>query len=245
VSKGGTYMGKTTICLNGRLIEGDLVVAAPSSDYSCLIGRVKGIYYVGTPEHDEMTGNPTDDILVDFNNDYGSQRLKEIEEKFRDLYEDDTKTLNDISIDEVVMGPSELLRIDTEKVGEKYYASLLDSEARTAEWCFNELLNFTNSRPKGTVYTVNIEVLEDDLILKEEVEFNSECSAYEYACERYAKLRETFKYSTEDGWEDMTDRSRGFFACSRKPNSPKKSFTVQVQTCRWIKADINKEDAND
>jgi len=33
-------MCKQTICLYGRLKEGDLVVAAPFSDYSCLIAAI-------------------------------------------------------------------------------------------------------------------------------------------------------------------------------------------------------------
>ena len=236
-------MEKQTICLNGKLREGDLVVAAPSSDYNALIGRVTGIYYVGTPEHDEMTENATDDVLVDFSNDYTDRRISEIEEQFRDLYEDEEKTFDELPIDSVVMAPSELLRIDVEKVGNKYFESLLSSEARASEWCFSELLNFTNSQPKGTVYEVSVSYRLNGEEFYKEFEFNSECSAYESACEEYVGVLEKF-----DGIPGAY-RSAGEFCDSlfftggiKSDAEVKDCFAVRLSRHRWVKIENKKED---
>ena len=229
-------MEKQTICLNGRLREGDLVVAAPGGDYGGLIGRVKGIYYVGTPEHDEMTENPTDDVLVDFYNDYSDRRIKEIEEQFRDLYDDDTKTYDEIAIDEVVMAPSELLRIDMQKVCEKYYSYLLGSEARTAEWCFNELRNFTNSQPKGMIYEVVASYRFKGEEGYQEFEFNSECSSYECACEQYVEMLEKFD-GQPDSYRYAGERGDSlFFAGGIHSDSDQKDcYYVRLNKYRWMK----------
>lgn len=229
-------MDKQTICINGKLKESDLVVAAPNSDYSTLIGRVKGIYYVGTPEHDEMTDNPTDDVLVDFSNDYSDQRIKEIEEQFRDLYDDDTKIFDELAIDEVVMSPSELLRIDIQKVSEKYYAYLLGSEARTAEWCFNERMNFTNSRPKGMVYEVVASYRFKGEEGYREFEFNTECSAYECACEQYVEMLEKFD-GQPDSYRYAGERCDSLFFAGgiHSDSDVKDCYSVRINCYRWIK----------
>jgi hypothetical protein len=236
-------MDKQTICLNGRLKEGDLVVAAPGGDYGCLIGLVKGIYYVGTPEHDAMTENPTDDVLVDFSNDYGDKRIEEIVEQFRDLYDDDEKTYDDIAIDEVVMSPDELLRIDMEKVGEKYYNSLLDSEARTAEWCFNELRNFINRQPKGTVYEVVVSFRLNDEDIQLEYEFNTECSAYECACRQYVNMLEKFG-GQQGSYNYAGERGDSLFFAGgiRSDVDPKDCYSVRLNKYRWMKIKKTLED---
>ena len=229
-------MEKQTICLNGRLKEGDLVVAAPNGDYSCLIGCVKGICYVGTPEHDEMTDNPTDDVLVDFSNDYSDKRLVAIVEQFRCLYEDDEKTLEDIGFDSIVMSPSELLKIDIEKVGEKYYSALLDSEIQTAEWCFIEFQNFIASRPRAMVYEVVTSYRLEGEEVCEKLEFNTECSAYEYACEQYVQMLEKF-----DGLPNSyrcageTGDSLFFAGGIKTDDNNKDCYSVRLNKYRWIK----------
>jgi len=228
-------MEKQTICLNGRLREGDLVVAAPNGDYSCLIGRVKGIYYVGTPEHDEMTDNPTDDVLVDFSNDYSDNRITEIVEHFRELYEDDEKVFDDLPIDSVVMAPSDLIRIDMEKVGRDYYNSLLEAEARTSEWCFTELLNYTHSQPKRTVYEVTISCCVEGENRNESMEFNTECSAYECASEWFFEMMDKI-----GGWpahNGTVSRNNGLLCASGKFTGEGDSdfYNIRMERHRWIK----------
>jgi len=237
-------MEKHTICLNGKLIEGDLVVTAPCSDYSGLIGRVLAIYYVGTKEHDEMTDNDTDDVLVDFTNNYSEKRIAEIEEQFRDLYDDDEKVFEELPIDSVVMAPSELIRIEPDSVNDRYMQILLDSDARTADWCFNQLLNFTNAQPKSTVYTVTVATRFDSEGSNEEKEFNTECSAYEYACEKYHELlEENIRYAlNHDKWFLSIERSNGFSVCGELRGEEKTScFAIHMTRYRWIKTEKTRE----
>jgi len=236
-------MEKTTICLNGKLKEGDIVVVAPCSDYSALIGCVKGIYYVGTEEHYKMTDNATDSVMVDFYNDYSDKRIAEIEEQFRDLYDDDEKSYDELPIDETIMAPSELLRIDLDKIGEDYYKSLLNSEARTAEWCFNELLNYTHSQPKGTVYEVTISCCVDGENTSESQEFNTKCAAYEYACGWYAEMMEKFGLA----YNGKAERNEGYFrACGTFESVDIPDYySIQMDRHRWIKVEKPQEDRND
>jgi hypothetical protein len=104
-------MDSTTICLNGELKPGDLVLSAPDEDYACLVGTVLAINKVGTPEHDAETENTTDAIHVDFmNSDYSEERIREIEEMFSDLY-GMPKKLEECPIDDTIMSPDSLIRI--------------------------------------------------------------------------------------------------------------------------------------
>ncbi|MDR0286814.1 MAG: hypothetical protein LBI03_03775 [Clostridiales bacterium] len=239
-------MEKTTVCLNGKLREGDFVVIAPNTTYGTLIGYVKAINYVGTPEHDEITNNVTDDVLVDFENDYSEQRIKEIEEQFRDLYDDDTKIFDELPLDLVVMAPNELLRIDIEKIGEKYYKTLLDSEARTAAWCFNALQNFVNSQPKAMVYEVVVSYRCKDEEGYQEFQFNTECSAYDCACEQYAKILEKFdgqpnsyRYAGERG--DSLFFAGGIHSGSDESDC----YYVRLNKYRWFKAEKQQKETKD
>ena len=56
----------TSTCLNGELRIGDMVISNGSSDYAFLLGVVIEIVKLGTPEHEEETGNDTDNIHVNF-----------------------------------------------------------------------------------------------------------------------------------------------------------------------------------
>ena len=239
-------MEKTTICLNGKLKEGDLVVAAPGGDYGCLIGRVKSICYLGTLEHDEMTDNHTDDILVDFINDYSDQRIKEIEEQFRDLYDDDTKTFEELAIDEVIMAPNELMRIDIQKVSEKYYSYLLGSETRTAEWCFNELRNFINSQPKGMVYEVISSFRYKGEEGYQEFVFNTECSAYECACEQFVEMLEKFD-GKQGSYRHAEERGDSLIYTGgiRSDNDEKDCYSIRMNRYQLVKAPKAQEEQND
>lgn len=104
-------MDSMTICLNGELKQGDLVLSTPDEDYACLVGTVLAINKVGTPEHDAETENTTDDIHVDFmNSDYSEERIREIEEMFSNLY-GTPKTFEECPIDDTIMSPDTLIRI--------------------------------------------------------------------------------------------------------------------------------------
>ena len=203
-------MDKTTICLNGTIRVGDIVVVTPNDDYCALIGCVTGIYYAGTPEHDEMTNNATDNVLVDFSNDYSDQRIAVIETQFRDLYDDDEKAFDELPIDSVVMAPCALLKIDPDKVGKDYFNALLDSEARTAEWCFNELLNFINSQPKKTTYEVAVSYRFKGETFNQETDFNTECAAYDFVCRKYVEMIEKFS-ELPNAYNSTVEREKSFF----------------------------------
>ena len=104
-------MDSMTICLNGELKQGDLVLSTPDEDYACLVGTVLAINKVGTPEHDAETENTTDDIHVDFmNSDYSEERIREIEEMFSNLYRT-PRTFEECPIDDTIMSPDTLIRI--------------------------------------------------------------------------------------------------------------------------------------
>ena len=104
-------MESTSICMNGELKPGDLVLSSPDEDYACLVGTVLSINKPGTPEHDAETENTTDAIHVDFmNSDYSENRIHEIEEMFGDLYGTPRK-FEDCPIDDTIMSPDTLVRI--------------------------------------------------------------------------------------------------------------------------------------
>jgi len=101
----------TTICINGKLCVGDLVISTPDDDYACLIGTVLAINPVGTPEHDAETENETDDIHVNFMAmEYPRRRMKEIAAMFSDLYVE-KKDFWECPIDDTIMSPECLIRI--------------------------------------------------------------------------------------------------------------------------------------
>ena len=219
------------------------MVAAPNGDYGCLIGIVKEICHVGTPEHDEMTDNQTDSVVVDFSNEYGEKRIEEIVGQFRDLFNDDEKTYDDIAIDLVVMAPDELLKIDMEMVGVKYYNSLLDSEARAASWCFCELQNFSNSQPKGVVYSVTVTCRINGEAIVQEFDRNTECSAYEYACRRFTEILDEFGQKATVSGNTKGRGCESFYAGGitiTKDNLT--SCNITMNRYRWIKLAKTQED---
>lgn len=101
----------TTICLNGELKPGDLVLSTPDEDYACLVGTVLSISKLGTPEHAAETENDTDGVHVNFmDSDYSEQRITEIEEMFSNLY-GYPKPFAECPIDDTIMAPDTLIRI--------------------------------------------------------------------------------------------------------------------------------------
>lgn len=130
----------TTKCINGTIAVGDMVVSTPDDEYGCLVGRVKEIALVGTPEHD-ATENDTDDVYVDFSQvDYSDKRIKEIEELFSEIY-DEPRSIEECAIDEVVMDPDCLIRItDMDGAG---LNNLLESGYNAACYCYGVLSSLT------------------------------------------------------------------------------------------------------
>ena len=127
-----------TRCLNGTLAVGDTVVSITSEEFGGLIGIVTEIKPLGSEDRD--TENDTDDVYVDFENDYSERRISEIVAEFRDLYQDPKKDWNDCCLDLMIMAPEMLLKIDLKKISKERYEMLLDSEAAVSRWCIQELL---------------------------------------------------------------------------------------------------------
>ena len=133
----------TSICINGEIKPGDLVLSSPTNDYACLVGRVLSIEKKGTPEHD--TENPGDDIHVNFTEaDYSQSRFVEIDRMLGELYGRPTTPgiWPPIDVDDAIMAPDMLIRItdidrsfltwitDSQKNAETYWNM---AEARTTK----------------------------------------------------------------------------------------------------------------
>lgn len=119
-----------TKCINGELQIGDTVVSLPYEDYGGLIGIVTDIKPLGSPDRD--TENETDDVYVDFENEYSSYRVEEILNVFRELYGDSEKEWVDCALDMVIMPPDVLLKIDWTKISEQEYRNMLLLEKHVA-----------------------------------------------------------------------------------------------------------------
>jgi len=95
----------TTVCVNGELKPGDLVLSTPDEDYACLVGTVLSINKLGTPEHAAETENDADAVHVNFMDaDYSERRITEIEEMFSELY-GMPKPFGECPIDDTIMVP--------------------------------------------------------------------------------------------------------------------------------------------
>ena len=127
-----------TKCINGELQIGDTVVSLPCEDYGGLIGVVTDIKPLGSPDRD--TENETDDVYVDFENEYSSYRVEELLNDFRELYGDPEKEWADCALDMVIMPPDVLLKIDWTKISEQEYRNMLLLEKHVANWCIKTLL---------------------------------------------------------------------------------------------------------
>ena len=110
-------------CLNGKLQVGDMVLSIPACDYPNMVGVVIEIHPLGSPEHD--SGNPEDDVLVNFNERYFPQRVRELEKHFSRLYGIE-KTFEELPLDSVIMSPTTLLRITG--IGEEVLQGILAFE---------------------------------------------------------------------------------------------------------------------
>ena len=132
----------TTKCINGNIHAGDLVISTPDDEYSCLIGRIKNINLLGTPEHEAETANKTDDVHVNFFEfDYSKKRRIEIAEQFTQLY-GEKKKFYDCPLDDVVMAPCCLIRITD--IDETLLNYLLQSGYNAACYCYGILSGLTS-----------------------------------------------------------------------------------------------------
>lgn len=135
----------STKCVNGTLRVGDTVVSTPTDEYGCLVGNVTAIDILGTPEHE--TDNESDDIHVDFENDYSDVRIAELEMQFSGLFSNPMH-YNEIPLDDVIMESSDLMLfkdITTDKL-----LWLLKKEVNVATYCYMELIRVMHE--SGTLY---------------------------------------------------------------------------------------------
>lgn len=198
-----------TICLNGALKVGDTVLSTPISEYSCLVGVVTDIHPLGSKKHDEETENYTDDVWVDFSNNYSNQRQAEILDCFQRLYEDPKKTFDDICW-EVIMAPCELIRLDQEIIKSDYLQnSLLNAEATASAYAFAKCLEVC-SKPIKNAYSVTRIVCKGGELSQETEYYPAVHTAWDIACDYYAELRSRYRYSTAD-WKDTSIREKGVF----------------------------------
>jgi len=128
---------KATV-IKGEVACFDLVISTGDSDYPFLVGEVNAVDKLGSPDH--HTGNPNDDVFVDFRvEEYSAERIKEIEEHFSKLY-GEPKRFDDLPLDSVVMSPDSLIRIQ-----ESDLEMFLQSREAVETHC-NQVLDFMQTK---------------------------------------------------------------------------------------------------
>lgn len=99
----------TRFCVDEKVFTvGGRVMANDASEYAGLCGTVAEI----RSGADRETENDTPDIYCDFEPPASEEMLRELEARFSDLY-GETKTIDDISLDCVIMPPDMLEPLDT------------------------------------------------------------------------------------------------------------------------------------
>lgn len=99
----------TRFCVDEKVFTvGGRVMANDASEYAGLCGTVAEI----RSGADRETENDTPDIYCDFEPPASEEMLRELEARFSDLY-GETKTIDDISLDCVIMSPDMLEPLDT------------------------------------------------------------------------------------------------------------------------------------
>lgn len=88
-------------------IIGSPVVATAESEYAGLYGHITEIRYGG----DKETENETLDIYCEFDPPVLPKEIKELEQTFSELYHE-PKTLDDISLDRVIMAPEMICQLE-------------------------------------------------------------------------------------------------------------------------------------
>jgi len=155
-----------SVCVNGEIKPGDLVLSSPDNDYAGLVGTVIYIEKAGTPEHG--TENPGDDIHVNFTEaEYSQSRFIEIDRMLGDLYGRPTRPgiWPPIDVDDAIMAPDMLIRItgieqdklteilDSGAAASTFFNSVAESQAsaRTALSEPDALKNIENTAEKPSV----------------------------------------------------------------------------------------------
>mgnify|MGYP007072683332 FL=1 len=99
----------TRFCADGKVFTiGGRISANGESEYEGLFGTITEI----RSGADRETENDTPDIYCDFETPASEEMLRELEARFSDLY-GETKTIDDISLDCVIMSPDMLEPLDT------------------------------------------------------------------------------------------------------------------------------------
>lgn len=120
----------TRFCADGKVFTiGGRISANGESEYEGLFGTITEI----RSGADRETENDVPDIYCDFEIPASEEMLRELEARFSDLY-GETKTLDDISLDCVIMSPDMLEPLDTppgKREGIKSSASFTLPHSRT------------------------------------------------------------------------------------------------------------------
>ncbi len=99
----------TRFCADGKVFTiGGRISANGESEYEGLFGTITEI----RSGADRETENDTPDIYCDFETPASEEMLRELEARFSDLY-GETKTIDEISLDCVIMSPDMLEPLDT------------------------------------------------------------------------------------------------------------------------------------
>ena len=125
------YLITMWICLKlcTAIKIGDIVLSTPNDDYAYLVGKVMHIAKLGSPEH--ASGNPSDDVFVDFMAfEYSPKRVTEIEEMLRCLNGDPIR-MEDAALDDVIISPDNLICVNAAEAAK--LDELLDSAKAAAE----------------------------------------------------------------------------------------------------------------
>jgi hypothetical protein len=127
------YTAVKTMCINGPLRVGDLVLSTVDcDDFPCFPGTVTDICLYGAEDHD--SDNEYDDIYVDFSGKYTERRKRELWEANREnqgcspLYEDLVQGA-------VLVAPNCLLNI-TDMITEQQMAKLLDKREYAIQYAY-------------------------------------------------------------------------------------------------------------
>ena len=133
----------STKVVNGEISCFDLVISTGDSTHPFLAGVVNAVDKIGSEEH--HSGNPHDDVFVDFQSDeYSAQRIKEIEKHFSKFY-GEPKTFDDIQyeLSNMAISPDNLIRVETESD----LKSFLESRQSAEEYC-NKILGVASEPTK-------------------------------------------------------------------------------------------------
>lgn len=115
----------TRFCVDGKVFTvGGRVMANDASEYAGLCGTVTEI----RSGADRETENDTADIYCDFEPPASEKMLRELETRFSDLY-GEPKTIDDVGLDCVIMGPDTLEPSADPPVKGEYRFKELDAAA--------------------------------------------------------------------------------------------------------------------